>query len=187
MTADSDGANRLNTFALVTYIPDPLGSFLDHLRHEIVPDCIPHAHVTLVPPRPLPVPPEAAFRQVCEAVEDLPAFELQATELNVFPVTNVVYIEIGLGRQTLMDLHERLNRDAWSFDEPFLFHPHITLAQELPPDRVEEAATLARKRWDAYPYSRIFPVDTVTFVQGLAGNRWIDLAGYTLHMPAPRR
>ena len=40
-------------FALVAYIPDPLASFLDNLRLELTPACKPHAHVTILPPRPL--------------------------------------------------------------------------------------------------------------------------------------
>ena len=34
---------RLNVFALVIYIPDPLGQFLDDLRRELVPHYNPHA------------------------------------------------------------------------------------------------------------------------------------------------
>ncbi len=42
-----------NQFALVSYIPDPLGNFLDRLRLDLVPGCSPHAHVTVLPPRPI--------------------------------------------------------------------------------------------------------------------------------------
>ena len=45
---------RLNVFALVVYIPGPLGVFLDELRRELVPHYNPHAHVSVLPPRPLP-------------------------------------------------------------------------------------------------------------------------------------
>ena len=46
---------RLNVFALVIYIPGPLGKFLDDLRRELVPSYNPHAHVSVLPPRPLAV------------------------------------------------------------------------------------------------------------------------------------
>ena len=46
---------RLNVFALVIYIPDPLGLVLDDLRRELVPTYNPHAHVSVLPPRPLAV------------------------------------------------------------------------------------------------------------------------------------
>ena len=53
---------RLNVFALVIYIPDPLGRFLDDLRTELVPGCNPHAHVSVLPPRPLAVDWQVAER-----------------------------------------------------------------------------------------------------------------------------
>ena len=37
---------RLNVFALVIYVPGPLGKFLDDLRRKLVPGCNPHAHVS---------------------------------------------------------------------------------------------------------------------------------------------
>jgi hypothetical protein len=44
---------RLNVFALVIYIPGPLGLYLDELRRDLVPDYDPHAHVSVLPPRTL--------------------------------------------------------------------------------------------------------------------------------------
>jgi hypothetical protein len=62
MDSDSQDAHslvpaeaRLNVFALVIYIGDPLGRFLDDLRRELSPQCNPHAHVSVLPPRPLSV------------------------------------------------------------------------------------------------------------------------------------
>ena len=40
----------LNVFALVTYIPAPLGEFLDQLRRELVPRDDPRAHVVCCRP-----------------------------------------------------------------------------------------------------------------------------------------
>ena len=37
MAVCPDGAERMNLFALVVYIPDPLAKFLDDLREELVP------------------------------------------------------------------------------------------------------------------------------------------------------
>src|SRR5271157_1965000 len=44
---------QLNVFALVIYVPEPLGRFLDDLRRELSPASNPHAHVSVLPPRPL--------------------------------------------------------------------------------------------------------------------------------------
>ena len=57
--------------------------------------------------------------------------------IEVFPQTDVIYIEIGAGAAELYSLHFAMNSSALDFQEPFAYHPHITLAQELPHERVE--------------------------------------------------
>jgi hypothetical protein len=86
---------RLNVFALVIYIPDPLGRFLDDLRKELLPGCNPHAHVSVLPPRPLAVEWRVAAEQVRECASAQPAFEISLDGICMFPVTNVIYIELG--------------------------------------------------------------------------------------------
>ena len=58
LTQDGKGCHippeqRLNIYALVIYVPAPLGRFLDDLRRELVPTYKPRAHVSVLPPRPL--------------------------------------------------------------------------------------------------------------------------------------
>ena len=53
MLCDTREQDGVNSYALVSYIPDPLRRFLDDLRRELVPGCVPAAHVTVLPPRPL--------------------------------------------------------------------------------------------------------------------------------------
>ena len=89
---------RLNVFALVIYIPDPLGRFLDDLRRELVPGCNPHAHVSVLPPRPLAVDWQVASEQVRQCAAARPPFEIALERIRMFPVTNVIYIELGQGR-----------------------------------------------------------------------------------------
>lgn len=171
-----DGVQPVNSFALVTYIPDPLGSFLDDLRRELVPGCMPHAHVTILPPRPLSLDPQLAWKQVQSKVCDLPAFEIETADVEIFDVTSVIYISLGKGRQELLRMHDALNSGDLAFPEPFRYHPHITLAQELPPDRVLDVYDLARRRWAEFPHKRAFPVEFLTFVQNTLQNQWLDLA-----------
>lgn len=176
----SSGTEWINSYALVTYIPDPLGGFLDDLRRNLAPECNPHAHVTLMPPRPLSGPPDEAWKQIHEYTKSLPAFPLQATGIGVFPETHVIYIELGMGREQLLELHAALNRGPLHFAEPFEYHPHITLAQELPLEAVAGAARLARDMWRQCPHSRIFPVEELTFVRSTAEKCWKDLASVQL-------
>jgi hypothetical protein len=171
---------RLNVFALVIYIGDPLGRFLDDLRRELAPDYKPHAHVSVLPPRPLPVDWPEASEQARSLTEGWPPFDVELTEIAIFPVTNVVYVEVGKGAAELESMHRAMNTGPLRFDEPFSYYPHVTLAQEIPPPRVTEVHELARTRWREFRGSRTFRADRTAFVQNTLRNCWIDLAAYSL-------
>ena len=184
MICQSGGRDLVNSFALVTYIPDPLSKFLDDLRRELVPGCNPHAHVTILPPRPVSGTPEAAIEVIRTRIVDFPAFEIETGEVLVFPVSNVVYLSLKTGSKDLFPMHRALNTGPLEYREPFDYHPHITLAQDITPSQSAEMAALARQRWSEYSAQRGFPVETLAFVQNTTGNHWIDLAHFELH-PAP--
>lgn len=171
---------KLNIFALVIYIADPLGGFLDDLRRELVPHYNPHAHVSVLPPRLIPVEWREAAEHARVLTEGWAPFDVELTEIGVFPVTNVVYVEVGKGAAELQSMHGAMNAGPLGFNEPFAYHPHVTLAQEIPLDRVTEVHELARRRWREFRGSRTFRAGHTTFVQNTLGNCWIDLAEYSL-------
>src|SRR4029077_417644 len=98
MYKDPPPADRVNSFALVSYIPDPLAGFLDKLRQELVPNCFLRAHVTILPPRPISSSPEAAWQMVQAFVPLFRPFEVEVTNVDVFPISDVIYINISVGR-----------------------------------------------------------------------------------------
>jgi hypothetical protein len=72
-------------------------------------------------------------------------------------------------------LHDKLNRGALYFHEPWPYMPHLTIAKM---DTVEEARKIldiSRQRWDAYDGHRTVRIESITFVKGV-GERWMDLA-----------
>jgi 2'-5' RNA ligase len=166
-------------FAIVVYIPDRLAAFLDDLRRELVPSYNPHAHVSVLPPRPLQVDWRVASEQARTLTESSAPFEIALTSVQVFHETSVIYIGVGDGAAELYRLHAAMNRDALAYAEPFEYHPHITLAQEIPEGRVAELADLARRRWEAYSGPRGFHADRAVFVRNESGTSWIDLAEYS--------
>ncbi len=177
---------RLNVFALVIYLPDPLGRFLDDLRCELVPSDKPHAHVSVLPPRPLAVEWQVASEQVRSLTEAWSPFEIELTNIDVFPVTNVIYLQLGAGAAELEGLHTAMNARALAFHEPFAYHPHVTLAQELTSADVAAAHALARRRWQSYQGKRSFRAERAVFVQNTLHNIWVDLAEYGLGTVAVR-
>ena len=166
-------AERINSFSLVSYIPGRLGDFLNDLRQELVPGCHALAHVTVLPPRPLATGGAAGERLV-PLIEEFPAFDLELIGVRKFGLTDVVYAEIGLGRNNLEAMHDAMNRNELYFKEPYEYHPHITLAQNMPPEEVEERFEQAQRRWRDAP-ARSFEVTSLTFVQNTVANRWVDL------------
>jgi 2'-5' RNA ligase len=170
--------DRLNVYALVIYIPDPLDRFLDDLRRELAPGCNPHAHVSVLPPRPLDVEWQVAGEQVRRLTETQPPFTVGLAEVRIFPVTNVIYIEVGAGAAELHRMHDAINRGALAFGEPFEYCPHITLAQQIAQDDVQAVNELARRRWKEFTGPKAFRAERAAFVQNTVENCWIDLAEF---------
>jgi hypothetical protein len=177
---------RINQYGLVAYIDGKLGDFLLSLRQEIVPGCKLRSHVSILPPRPLAGSEEEATRFLQESGRHCSAFEVALDGIEVFSVTNVVYIAITSGLAELEKMHEMLNANALQYVEPFPYHPHITLAQEL--SEIEQAAALelCKKRWKEYSGPRTFPLETLTFVQNTTNRGWLDLAEARLAMAGSR-
>ena len=174
----------MNCFALVAYIPDPLRKFLDDLRRELVPGCSSQAHVTILPPLPLSSPTEAAIGAVRSHIADFSAFEIEAGEVVVFPVSDVVYLSVKQGGKDLLHMHRALNAGPLEYRAQYPYHPHITLAQNLTHEQSIEFSALARLRWSGYSGPRRFAVESLAFVQNTAGDQWRDLAHFQLD-PAP--
>jgi 2'-5' RNA ligase len=170
----------------VIYVPAPLGEFLDDVRRELVPQYNPHAHVSVLPPRPLGVEWPEASAQVRALTDTWNPFEIELTQIGVFPVTDVVYIELGAGAAELRHMHAAMNRSALDFVEPYTYHPHLTLAQEVPHEEVDRLREVAARRWREYRGPRRFRAERAVLVQNTLNNCWIDLAGYALGAVAVR-
>jgi 2'-5' RNA ligase len=193
MNVDPNGAplgpplrERLNLFALVSYVPDPLGRFLDDLRRELVPHDNPRAHVSILPPRPLMVDWSVASREVRALTNLATPFDIELLEVKVFPVTDVIYLELGSGASELRSMHNAMCQGALEFREPFSYHPHLTLAQEIANQDVEATRATAVRRWHEYRGARRFRVERVVLVQNTRNGCWIDLAEYSLGAVAVR-
>jgi len=183
MDFDPDGlrdrdalGDRINLYALVIYLPPPLGLFLDDLRREMVPGCNPHAHVSVLPPRTLGVSAEAAMEEARRIIAGLEPFDIELGNIDLFPVTDVIYISVEGGTAQLRDLHRILNQGMWSFAEPFPYHPHLTLAQEIDAAHVQPLRDLAARRWQEFQGPRVFRAERAIFVQNTRDGQWIDLA-----------
>ena len=110
---------------------------------------------------------------------------MELNNVEVFPVSDVIYIGVGEGTDQLRAMHDALNIGGVHFDEPFRYQPHVTLAQNLKPDELDELLHVAQHRWLDYPHTRRFQVETLTFVQSTQRKDWIDLSECKLDLGEP--
>jgi 2'-5' RNA ligase len=186
--ADPSLSPDLPQYALVAYIPGDLGRFLNELRPRLVPDCHLQAHVTLLPPRLLSAPPHqlAAALQAC--LSTVEPFEVHLNGVEMFPVTDVIYLGLKSGWERLIALHSDLGRGDLAYDEPFKYHPHITLAQEIPAGQLEVTFQRALQAWETWKGPRSFPVERLTFVRNGGPNCWQTVSEHDLtRVSLPKR
>jgi 2'-5' RNA ligase len=176
---NGEGAG-INSFALVCYLPQPLAGFLDDLRKRLVSECQSRAHLTILPPRPLECQTEQVWAEVRGGLTHFQPFRIELGRIEIFPITNVIYLSVVQGADELRRLHDRLNAGGLAFEEPFEYHPHVTLAQDLAPEDVPAVAELAAEFWRDFTGPRSFDLQRLTFVQNTLVNRWNDLRAFGL-------
>lgn len=167
-------------YALVSYIPGYLGAFLDKLRAELVPRCEAKAHVSVLPPRSLEAPEDQLVQELRRRTRRLQSFELTLGRVEMFSGTNVVYLSLEAGEPRIRELHAELRTGILDFAEPFQFHPHVTLAQEIPNGMATEVMELARKRWRECICHRAFSVDHLVFVRNHSPANWHTISEFKL-------
>jgi hypothetical protein len=162
MSSISD-VQQWGLFALVSYVPDPLGSFLSDLRRSLPGDENPQPHITILPPRPLLLPAEAAWLEAKQKMEGRLQFEVELGEVRLFDETNILYLALAEGAAQLCDLHGLLNTDSLYHDERFEYSPHLTLSGPGN-GRAESEHSRAQHDWWASGLSRRFTITDIVFL-----------------------
>jgi len=175
----------ISQFALVAYIPDPLGRFLDDLRLELTPGCRPHAHVTILPPRPLHVDLADTIRQIEDDIRGAAPFRIELGNIEIFEASQVIYLGLARGSAELRQLYSALNCGCLQYNENFPYHPHITIGQNIPLGQAAGLAVAAREMWKQYEGPRGFYVSSLSFVQHVAPSIWADVAELPLGIEVP--
>jgi 2'-5' RNA ligase len=165
----------INSFALVSYFSGPLAEYLTRLRRELVPDCEAKAHLTILPPRPIQSSASDAGRDLAQHLQDFAPIFVELGDVEIFPESRVIYVSVKHGHVGLEQMHDALNTGSVAFEEPFPYHPHITLAQDLPVDSIDHVLAQAREHWLRWPHPRNFVVEKLTFVQNTLEDGWLDL------------
>ena len=169
---------RTQRYALVAYVRNPVGEFVESLRKELHPE-LPHlaAHVTLLPPRLLSGSESTALEDLEELCKEVEPFEVSLGEVETFiPVTPTVFIRVAHAAYRMRELHDRLNVNALACHEEWPYMPHLTIAKMGAEDQAQYAYRVARTRWAEFDQSRCIEVRDLTFVREEGQNKWADLA-----------
>jgi 2'-5' RNA ligase len=154
----------LGYVALVSYIPDPLGSFLQTLRESLPGRDRSPAHITLLPPRRLTVPLETASSLIGTIVRQRPPFAVELSKVRLFPETNFLYLDLTEGDSLIHHLHTALNQSDLADREEFEFRPHLTLGGPISPAYLASVQSQAELAWSSVPCLPRFTVQEVVLL-----------------------
>src|SRR5438309_3637467 len=169
-------------YALVAYVRNPVGEFVEKLRRELHP-ALPHlsAHVTILPPRHLQGSEHSAREQLAEICSTVEPFEITLGDVETFvPVTRTVFIRVAHAGYKMRELHDRLNTRTLEAHEEWPYMPHLTIAKLSTEAQAQEAYRTACDRWAQFSGSRRIHVKELTFVRAQEPNQWVDLVGVPL-------
>jgi len=169
-------------YALVSYVRNPVGEFVEHLRRELHP-ALPHlpAHLTVLPPRPLQGGELSALAMLEEVCSQVNPFEITLGDVETFvPVTPTVFIRVAHAAYRMRELHDRLNVKTLAAEEEWPYMPHLTIVKMSAEEQARQAFMTARDRWAEFEGGRHIEVKELTFVREEEQNRWVDLAGVPL-------
>jgi 2'-5' RNA ligase/8-oxo-dGTP pyrophosphatase MutT (NUDIX family) len=159
---------------VVARLPEPLGIHVQAWRRALGDPTAERVmpHLTLVPPqtvaeRDLARAVALVERAAAEAVPFLVELDGAATFLPDSPVAYLVVREGGPALQALEVALQASPLDRRTHP----FHPHVTLTQDLPPDRMEAAAR------ELAGFKASFPVREVVLLREDRDKVWRPLAG----------
>jgi len=156
MASSRPSADPVPYVALIAFIPGALGLRLNALRQALVPGCPFQSHVTILPPRRLSTPGAELIQALDRMLDGAGPFDVGLGEVAVFAASGVIYLEVTRGVERLRGMHDLLARDEFAGTEVYPYHPHVTLAQEIPPDQTDEKLHQARSDWAKWNGERTF-------------------------------
>jgi len=164
-------------YALVTYIRNGVGEFVENLRKELHPT-MPHmpAHLTILPPRELAGTEAAALEFLEEACSHVVPFDVELGDVETFlPTTPTVFIQVKRAAYRIRELHDLLSGKALCCAENWPYIPHITIVKTEQDEQARTAIVIARERWQNFAGKRQVHVDKLMFVRETDGV-WQDVA-----------
>jgi 2'-5' RNA ligase len=124
-------------------IPQPYATVLSNWRRQVGDPAadLSRPHVTLLPPTPVPVEAMADIeKHLAEAAAEGEPFMMHLAGTGTFrPKSPVVFIQISRGVSHCELLEKSIRQGPLERDLNFPYHPHVTVAQDIADDGLDEA------------------------------------------------
>ena len=175
-------------YALISYVRNPVGEFVENLRRELHPTT-PHmaAHLTVLPPRELHGSESRAVEFLEEACSRMVPFDVELGDVETFlPTTSTVFIQVARFAYRMRELHDQLCAGGLGCAESWPYIPHLTILKTDQNEQAEQAIAIARRRWSEYSGPRRIHVGELMFVRE-AGEEWHDVASVELGRQLSRK
>ena len=173
-----DSTQKSPHYAVVAYVRNRLGKFVEDLRSELYPE---HAHlpahVTILPPRPLCGTEQQAIESLTQGARQFRPFDIELDTIETFaPTTPTVFIRVARAAHLFREMHDHFNTGPFHCRESWTYIPHLTIVKMPSLDESQAALVTARDRWRKFVGARTCPIEELTFVREGESNHWIDLA-----------
>jgi 2'-5' RNA ligase len=185
----TDVARVRTTIGVAIHLPDPWGSELTAARLAAGDPAAAHvpAHVTLLGPTGVDAADLPAIdRHLAGVARRHAPFTVRLRGTGTFrPLTEVVFVAVAAGISECEQLHQAvLGAAAIEATVPFPYHPHVTVAHNVAPERLDDAFA------DLAGYEAEFLVDGFALFEHDESGRWRPYAQYRLsprHSAADQR
>jgi 2'-5' RNA ligase len=163
---------------IVVPVPEPWAQLLVDWRSKVgdpQANVVP-PHVTLLPPTEVAVVDRAAITaHLTEVARCHPPFEMHLSGTGTFsPVSEVVFVAVAKGIGNCELLATDVRRGPLARRLSFPYHPHVTVAHDVPADMLELAYS------GLADLSAAFPVEAFTEFEQTATGAWAVAQEYRL-------
>ena len=164
-------------YALVTYLRNPIGEFVENLRQELHPTTE-HmkAHLTILPPRELTGSEEDAVEFLANVCARVIPFTVELGDVETFlPTTATVFIQVKRAAYRMRELHDQMCSRGLGCAEVWPYIPHLTILKTENDAEAQSAYEIARQKWAQFSGRRDVLVEKLMFVKEIDGH-WQDVA-----------
>jgi 2'-5' RNA ligase len=133
-------------------------------------------HVTLLPPTQVPVASMPAIEDhLAETAGTHQPFEMHLSGTGTFrPVSDVVFVVVAAGIAQCERLESAVRSGPLARETRFPYHPHVTVAHDIPPDGLDRAYT------GLAGFEARFPVPAFSVFEQETGGVWVPRKDFTL-------